>query len=88
MSGFQENQVFMLPFLGQEYPVSVRVSSYLHNRNLFVGLTTDEDGYTEPFADMTVNISGLPPYYAALDTNNLPGATTFVERESLGKPTG
>lgn len=89
MSQFKENQMFQFPtFRGHTSTVTVRVNSYLHNKNLYVGLTLHEDGYPEPFGDMSVNIDDLPPFSAALDTNNLPHVAEFVEREGLAKPTG
>ncbi len=89
MRDFKENQTFQLPFYGNEYAVSVVVNSYVNNGNLFVGLvSTDEEGDIEPFGDVTVNISDLPPYHAALDTNNMSGIESFVEREGLAQPSG
>lgn len=89
MSQFKENQMFQFPtFRGHTSTVTVRVNSYLDNKNLYVGLTLHEDGYPEPFGDMSVNIDDLPPFSAALDTNNLPYVAEFVVREGLAKPTG
>lgn len=89
MRDFKENQTFPLSFYGNEYAVSIVVNSYANNGNLAVGLVSqDEDGYNEPFADVTVNIADLPPYHAALDTNNMSGIGSFVEKEGLARPTG
>ena len=48
----------------------------------------DEEGYIEPFADMTVNVVDLPENEAAIDTNNLPGLTDWIEENNLGMFTG
>lgn len=89
MADFQKNQIFDFKIFDETtYPVSINVSTYTTNNNLYVGMITREDGFTEPFGDISVNIDNLPPYHAALDTNNLPHVAEFVESQGLGKPTG
>lgn len=46
-----------------------------NKERICIGLVTNEDGYLEPFADLTVCIDAPTPNYCGyFDTNNLPGA--------------
>ncbi len=66
-------------------------SRYKDNDSLYIGLMCNENGWDEPFADLTVN---LPTAMKTnnncvfLDTNNLPNAEAFVRKIGIGKPTG
>lgn len=89
MAEFQQDQIFdFRVFDSTTYMVSIHVGSYRNNNNVYIGMITREDGFTEPFGDISVNIDKLPPFHAALDTNNLPHVAEFVEIQGLGKPTG
>ena len=58
---------------GDDYKVDLSVDTYANNGNLAICLYNyDEVFYDfEPYANLTVNIKELPPYLAAIDTNNL-----------------
>lgn len=62
---------------------------WYQNGNLCIRLTTDENGYPEPLAKLTVNCGDvLPEYYAYLDTNNIQNAENFVIQNGLGESAG
>lgn len=69
--------------------VQLDIQTYQNNGRIFIGLITDEEGYPEPFADMTVNIDAPAPNYCGyLDTNNLSNVERFVCENDLGEFTG
>lgn len=62
--------------------MTVIVSSYINNDNLYVGLE-DEDG---ELWDLTVNLDDkLPHNQAYIDTNNFPDATDIITNNGIGK---
>ena len=69
--------------------VQLDIQTYQNNGRIFIGLITNEDGYPEPFADVTVNIDAPAPNYCGyLDTNNLSNVERFVCENDLGEFTG
>lgn len=72
-----------------ETDVAFDIQQYMNNGNMYIGLGCNEEGYLEPFADLTVNLGDTTPNYCAyVDTNNLPDAETFIEDNELGTFTG
>lgn len=72
----------MIEFDYKTHHMTVVVSSYTTNDNLYVGLE-DEDG---ELWDMTVNLGEkLPPNQAYIDTNNFRDAATIIPNMKLGK---
>lgn len=75
-----------------EYEVKMVCSTYRNNNSLAIILTchNDEYDFDEPFADLTVNLSGdiANDTYQFVDTNNCPWAEEFIEENNLGTPTG
>ena len=72
-----------------ETDVAFDIQQYMNNGNMYIGLGCNEEGYLEPFADLTVNLGDTTPNYCAyVDTNNLPDAETFVTDNELGTFTG
>lgn len=66
-------------------------SEYMANKSLYIGITTFEDEYPEPLADLTVclpNERTPKANEAYVDTNNCPWAMDFIEEYGLGKDTG
>ena len=56
---------------GKSHPMTFRTSAYAENGNLYVGLLTHEEGYPEPWSDLTVNLSvKCGAGCAFIDTNN------------------
>ena len=69
----------------KEYEVKIERTRYANNNNLAVQLIC-EDG--EPYGMLTVNLdSNLPEDMAYVDTNNIPDAEDFIERNGLGTKT-
>ena len=69
--------------------VQLTVNSYNNNRSLYVGLTTTEDGFPEPFGNVTVNLTtSVPAYCAFVDTNNMPELEDFLVKNGIAEFTG
>lgn len=69
--------------------VMLEVSTYADSNSLYVGMTMMEDGFWEPYGNVTVNLSiPVPPYCAFVDTNNMPELEDFLVKNGLAKFTG
>ncbi len=56
---------------------------------MFIGLMCNEDGYEEPFGDVTVNLSVAAPNYCGyLNVNDMPDIEKFITDNDLGEFTG
>lgn len=74
---------------GGEYDVSLEINTYLNNGCMYIGLRTYEEGYPEPYGDITVNLSGKAPDYCGyVDLNNMPELEKFIADNDLGEFTG
>lgn len=74
---------------GGEYDVSLEISRYLNNGCIYIGLVTNEEGFPEPYGDLTVNLEGrVPDYCGYVDLNNMPELEKFMEENDLGEFTG
>jgi len=74
---------------GGDTEVKLEVLPYLNNGRLGISLVGYEDGFPEPFGNLTVNIDApTPDYCGYLDTNNLSNAEKFVADNDLGEFTG
>ena len=71
--------------------VRLVVGTYQYENNLFVGLEyfEPEIGTFDYFGDVTVNVNSLPPFYAAIDTNNnnAERIVSFLEGNSIASKT-
>ena len=66
--------------------VTLTVNTYVDNNSLYVGMTTMEDGFPEPYCDVTVNLlSSVPPYCAFVDTNNMPELEDFLVKNGIAE---
>lgn len=69
--------------------VQLEISQYMNNGCLYIGLVSYEDGYPEPYGDLTVNLTGKAPDYCGyVDLNNMPELEKFIEENDLGEFTG
>ena len=69
--------------------VALTVNTYVDNKSLYVGMTTEEDGFPEPYGDVTVNLlTSVPPYCAFVDTNNMPELEDFLVENGIAEFTG
>lgn len=75
---------------GTNHPMTFTMDSYVDNGNLYVGLVTYEDGYPEPWSDLTVNLGvRCKANCAFIDINN--NGNEIIEwlySNSLGHLTG
>ena len=58
---------------GTNHPMTFELANYADNGTLYVGLLTNEDGYAEPWQNLTVNLnesSRCKSFCAFIDTNN------------------
>ena len=83
-------QTLNLNAWGKTHPIGFCLDNYADNNNLYVGMTTYEEGYGEPWSDLTVNLgTKLAPNRAYIDTNNNGnGIINWLVSNQLGKPTG
>lgn len=69
--------------------VTLTVNTYVDNNSLYVGMTTMEEGFPEPYGDVTVNLlTSVPPYCAFVDTNNMPELEDFLVKNGIAEFTG
>lgn len=75
---------------GTERPMSFTLDSYVDNGNLYVGLVTHEEGYPEPWSDLTVNLGiKCKANCAFIDTNNNGDEIAgWLIRNRIAYPTG
>ena len=74
---------------GTTRDIAFRIGSYEGNRSLSVKLYTIIDGEPDPYAGLTVNLAGTPPYCCAyIDTGNFPRAVEFLQSNQIAHPTG
>jgi len=75
---------------GKKHPMTFDIDTYLENGNLYVGLITHEEGYPEPWQNLTVNLGvKCEPNCAFIDTNN--NGNEIIEwlcENEIGHPTG
>ena len=66
--------------------------SYYADNSLFIGIMTEDEGYPEPLADITVcipdSIYSLKENEAYVDTNNCPWVLDFIRQYELGTELG
>lgn len=71
---------------GTTEQVQLTVNTYMNNKSLYVGLTTVEDGFPEPYGDVTVNLmDSVPSYCAFVDTNNMPEVEDFLVKNGIAE---
>lgn len=74
---------------GKDHPVTFVTSTYANNGNLRVDLVTYENGYPEPWSNLTVNISKCEENCAFIDVNNNGKAILdWLFENGLGSRTG
>ncbi len=74
---------------GTTEQVSIEINTYLNNGNMYIGLSTMEDGYPEPYGDVTVNLGvEVPDFCGYVDTNNMPELEKFLVDNDIGEFTG
>lgn len=78
-----------LNLYGKEFDIYLTLDNYLENDNLYVGMITTNEGYPEPFGDLTVNIGiKCEENYSYIDVNNNPNIIQWLIDNNLGISTG
>lgn len=77
---------------GTNHPMTFELANYADNASLYVGLITNEEGYPEPWQNLTVNLEEscrCKSNCAYIDTNNNGNEIIrWLEENNLGEPTG
>ena len=75
---------------GTPHIISFHIDRYSGNGNLYVGLIANENGYSEAWGDLTVNLGVKREFNRAfIDTNgNGNEIIDWLVAHKLGKPTG
>lgn len=75
---------------GEDHPILFYTDQYSENNNLYVGMVTMEDGYPEPWGDLTVNLDmKCDKNCAFIDTNNNgPEIIKWLLANKIATPTG
>lgn len=75
---------------GKTHPMTFELDRYADNGNLYVGLITHEEGYPEPWQNLTVNLGvKCEENCAFVDTNNNGSdIVTWLTSNGIGELTG
>lgn len=75
---------------GKDHPMTFELNRYADNGNLYVGLITHEEGYPEPWQNLTVNLGvKCKENCSFLDTNNNGNEIiAWLESNGIGELTG
>lgn len=75
---------------GKNHPMTFHLANYAENGNLYVGMITNEEGWPEPWSNLTVNLSvTCKPNCAFIDTNNNGDEILdWLEDNGFGQQTG
>ena len=75
-------------FYGTDYKLGFHYAYYTKNGNLYVGLLDLENEDEPYFMDLTINITGLLPFQAAIDNTLDRDICDWLERIGAGKRCG
>lgn len=75
---------------GLNHNMTFELANYIENGNLYVGLISNDNGYAEPWQNLTINLSvKCKENCAYIDTNNNGDEIIDqLENNGLGHPTG
>lgn len=75
---------------GSNHKITLHTNHYAENGNLYIGLVCWDEGFPEPWSDLTVNLSKkCKPNCAFIDTNNNgEQIIDWLENNNLGMYTG
>ena len=80
----EKKQVTYNSSITGETQVTFDIQQYMNNRAMFIGLMCNEDGYEEPFGDVTVNLSVAAPNYCGyLNVNDMPDIESLSQTMTL-----
>ena len=72
----EKKQVTYNSSITGETQVTFDIQQYMNNRAMFIGLMCNEDGYEEPFGDVTA--VAAPNYCGYLNVNDMPDIEKFI----------
>ena len=79
----EKKQVTYNSSFSGETQVTLDIQQYMNNKAMYIGLMCNEDGYDEPFGDVTVNLSVAAPNYCGyLNVNDMPDIEKFISKIS------
>ena len=82
----EKKQVTYNSSFSGETQVTLDIQQYMNNKAMYIGLMCNEDGYDEPFGDVTVNLSVAAPNYCGyLNVNDMPDIEKFITENELGE---
>lgn len=83
-------KTFHLEKYGSTHTIQLAVNAYYYGGNLAIQMFSFENGYAEPWSDLTVNLDDtLPLNCAYIDTNNNgEDILDWIKRYQLAVPTG
>lgn len=75
---------------GSEHEITFTIDRYANNNNLYIGMVCWDDGYAEPWSDLTVNLDfKCRTNCAFIDINdNGKQIIDWLVKNNLGRPTG
>ena len=80
----EKKQVTYNSSITGETQVTFDIQQYMNNMAMFIGLMCNEDGYEEPFGDVTVNLSVAAPNYCGyLNVNDMPDIKSLLQITTL-----
>ena len=80
----EKKQVTYNSSITVEPQVTFDIQQYMNNRAMFIGLMCNEDGYEEPFGDVTVNLPVAAPNYCGyLNVNDMPDIESLLQITTL-----
>lgn len=84
-----EKDLILATQYGDEMKVQLKISQYLSNGCIYIGLSSYTEDGLEPYGDVTVNLrEGAPDYCGYIDTNNMPELEKFLTENDIGTFTG
>ena len=75
---------------GSAHQITFHIADYADNGNLYVGMICHDDGYPEPWSDLTVNLDIKCAHYCAFIDSNNNGREIirWLIENNIGYPTG
>lgn len=72
-------------FMDKDYELGFFYNRYVSNGNLYIGLVNTADDEDPYFGDLTINITGLLPFYAAIDDELDSNLCNWLESIGAGR---
>ncbi len=84
------DKIMLKTQFGKSIPVTFKKAKYVAFNNLYIGIVSWEEGYPEPWSDLTVNLGvSMEPDCAFIDTNNNgEGIIDWLIENNIAIPTG